>query len=328
MVMMYEDEFDLHGAAARWHSEIDAPYMDWVAFEAWLLIDPRHRTAYDEIASLDAEIIEDRNAIASRLPIRAFTHLDPAPARRSTRVAVAASLAAVAAAVVAVIGGGGKLHRDPQDRVIVVASGPTGRSLDLADGSRIRLDRNTRIAIASGKATVIDMVGGMANFRIRHDPSRPVTIHADGYEVRDVGTVFDVAALPQHLTVAVAEGSVGLRRSGADAGDEIMIHGGQRIDLDPKTGTLLRSAVAPQSVSAWQKGQLSYDDAPLSMVGADVSRYLDRPLVIDRSAADIRFSGVLTIGDGSRLVDQLAAVLPINARRIGGVVHFRRAGIR
>ena len=326
MVLMIEDDRDLHGKAARWHAEIDAPYMDWAAFEAWLSTGPQHRHAYDDIAALDAEIVDRRGAIASLFRETPAAKPVRAPSHRPIRIGVAASMMAAAAAIVAVVTG--PLHRTPKPRSVVFATRMNGRDLALADGSRITLDRNTRIAVSAGNAVTVDMTGGTANFRVRHDPNRMLTVRAAGYEIRDIGTVFDVAVLPGHVSVAVAAGQVSVRRSGADAADDTVLAGGQRIDLDAATGIALRSKVPPQSVSAWKQGRLSYDDAPLSVVGADVSRYVDRSLVVDPSAADMRFSGVLTIGDGSRLVDQLKAVLPIDARRVGGVVHLRRTGSR
>ena len=54
--------------AATWHARIDSPDMDWAGFGDWLAADPSHRTAYDSIALLDAEIGAAAPAIAALLP--------------------------------------------------------------------------------------------------------------------------------------------------------------------------------------------------------------------------------------------------------------------
>ncbi|MEG8017001.1 hypothetical protein [Sphingomonas sp. LR55] len=110
--------------------------------------------------------------------------------------------------------------------------------------------------------------------------------------------------------------------------DTTMLHAGQSLDITPSKQIAERRTVDPARVSDWTDGRLDYDGAPLALVAADISRYADAPLMVDPSAANLRFSGVLTIGDGSRLVDQLRAVLPIRARRDGGVVYLDAAGSR
>ena len=52
-------------AAVIWLQVIaqDEMDMDWVAFTGWLKADLLHRTAFDEIASIDAAAAEHRSAI-------------------------------------------------------------------------------------------------------------------------------------------------------------------------------------------------------------------------------------------------------------------------
>ncbi len=311
-------------AAAAWHARLESPDMDWAQFGVWLEADAEHRRAYESIALLDAEIAEAAPAIAARLPANDVDTVAPAAAMRPARWRLAA------------LGGGGALAAGLA-LLLVVPSAETAaqiyttgrsetRAVTLADGSRMQIDRGSRVTVSGARSPVIEIAQGAASFAVRHDPSRVLTVRAGGYEVRDIGTRFDVVSAHGRVAVTVAQGMVGVTPIGGASADMTTLHAGQALDITPATQIAERRSIDPARVADWADGRLEYDGAPLALVAADISRYADRPLMVDPSAADLRFSGVLTIGDGSRLVDQLRAVLPIRARAVGGVVHLDARG--
>ncbi|MEG8055318.1 FecR domain-containing protein [Sphingomonas aerolata] len=236
----------------------------------------------------------------------------------------------------AALGGGGALAAGLA-LLLVVPSAETAaqiyttgrsetRAVTLADGSRMQIDRGSRVTVSGARSPVIEIVQGAASFAVRHDPSRVLTVRAGGYDVRDIGTRFDVVSAHGRVAVTVAQGMVGVTPIGGASADMTTLHAGQALDITTATQIAARRSIDPARVADWADGRLEYDGAPLALVAADISRYADRPLMVDPSAADLRFSGVLTIGDGSRLVDQLRAVLPIRARAVGGVVHLDARG--
>ncbi|PZO73016.1 MAG: iron dicitrate transport regulator FecR [Sphingomonas taxi] len=315
--------------AAAWHARIDAPDMDWAGFGDWLEADPSHRAAYDSIALLDAEIGAAAPAIAALLPANDDSAADVAPVARPTRWRwLAAGTGGALAAGLAVLLVAPTLT-GPDDSVQTYATGVgETRAVTLADGSAMRLDRGSRVSVSGGTTPLIEVADGAASFSVRHHPSRTLIVRAGGYDVRDIGTRFAVVSAQGRISVAVAQGSVSVAPHTADGSAPTTLVAGQRLDIDPATGIAERREVAPTSVADWTDGRLDYDGAPLTLVVADISRYARTPLVVDPSAAGLSFSGVLTIGDGSRLLDQLRAVLPLRLRRADGVVHIERTGSR
>ncbi|HXH16236.1 MAG TPA: FecR domain-containing protein [Sphingomonas sp.] len=316
--------------AAAWHARLDSPDMDWEAFGQWLGSDPLHRDAYDSIALLDAEIGGAAPAIAALLPANDDETSDDlaatVPAKRATRWRWAAAgtgsaLAAGLAVLMVAPSGEGTAQ------IYATGRGET-RSVTLADGSRMQIDRGSRVSVSGGGSPVIEIAQGAASFAVRHDPSRVLMVRANGYDVRDVGTRFDVVSARGRVAVTVAEGTVSVTPTGGAQSDATMLHAGQSLNIIPDKQIAVRGRIDPARVADWADGRLNYDDAPLTLVAADISRYADGPLLVDPSAAGLRFSGVLTIGDGSRLVDQLRAVLPIRARRVGGAVYLDAARTR
>ncbi|MES3101688.1 FecR family protein [Sphingomonas faeni] len=315
--------------AASWHARLDSPEMDWEAFGAWLDADPSHRRAYDSIALLDAEIGKAAPAIAAAMPANddmvAETLAPARPARPSrwrwAALGTGGALAAGLAVLLAVP------SADTAAQLYTTGRGET-RAVTLADGSRMQVDRGSRVSVSGGTSPVIEIADGAASFAVRHDPSRLLMVRAGGYEIRDIGTRFDVVNARGRVAVTVAEGAVDVTPIGGSSVDTTMLHAGQSLNITPSKQIAERRTVEPARVSDWADGRLDYDGAPLALVAADISRYADAPLMVDPSAANLRFSGVLTIGDGSRLVDQLRAVLPIRARRVGGVVYLDAAALR
>ncbi|MDF0542966.1 FecR domain-containing protein [Sphingobium sp. H39-3-25] len=316
MNMPADREGDIAMEAASWHARIDAPDMDWDAFTAWLGADAAHRTAYDAIALIDADIDALRPAILAALPSNDME--DAAPPAGSSRIwwiggGVAAMVAL--AAVVAM-----RLPAPDTDNMVAYATCPDAtRMIALKDGSHILLDRNSRLALADGPSPRVDMRGGAAFFDVRHDPSRRFTISAAGYEVRDIGTRFDLVVTPRQLSIAVSDGRVVVAPKAARG---VTIAAGKRMDVMTGSGEAKVGPVDIAAVGAWRRGQLIYHAAPLTLVATDLSRYVGRQVAVDPAVGDLRLSGVLTISDGAGLVEQIEALLPVEAVDRGGTMRL------
>lgn len=302
-----QDRARIDAQAAQWHTRIDAPDMDWAAFGAWLDAGPAHRAAYDAVALLDAEIAARRDPIIASLPANDAVEDAPSHGRRRRwwiggGMALAAAIAALVLPRMATV---------PDAPMVAYSTGPAQtRMIALRDGSRILLDRNSRLALADGPSPRVEMRGGAAYFDVRHDPSRAFLIQAGGYEVRDIGTKFDVVMAPGRLGVAVSEGK--LTVAPRDGEGSILV-AGKRIDILTQTRAATVGPVAAASVASWRTGQLVYEATPLTLVADDLARYVGRPVMVDPAIGAMRVSGVLAIRDGAELVQQIEALLPVRA---------------
>lgn len=316
MTTSADDESDIVMEAAYWHARLDAPDMDWDAFAAWFDADPAHREAYEAVALLDADIDDWRDGIMAALPAN---DVEPdwqpdTPRRRWWIIGGTAVAAAIALMLMP------RWATVEPDAMIAYRTGPMEtRAIVLKDGSHILLDRNSRLALADGRSPRVEMQAGAAYFDIRHDPSRSLVISASNYEVRDIGTAFDVAVAPQRLSVAVSEGRLTV---GPSDGKGTTIVAGQRIDVSAATGQASVKPVKSADVGAWRGGQLVYQDTPLALVAMDVSRYVGRPVEVDPEIGNIRVSGVFAIGDGTGLIRQIEALLPVRALEAHGALRL------
>jgi transmembrane sensor len=286
--------------AVGWHLASDLPEMDWDAFSLWLEADPRHRAAFDEIALADAALAEHCAALRPAFA----ANDDTPPQRRWGRLAWPGS--AIAASLVAVLafqqfGPGAQTYQ----------TGSQARTVALEDGSSIELAPNSRLEVDGEQ---IALSGG-AWFDIRHDPSRQLSISADGVQITDIGTKFDVQAAAGQVRVEVAEGRV--RVSSEAMAHPVDLAQGRALAFDPKGGTATVTGLATSDIGEWRTGRLSFEAAPLTLVAADLARYAGVKVTVADKLGDRHFTGTLVIRDREAALRDLSQLMDLELGRSG-----------
>ncbi|MCB2047008.1 MAG: FecR domain-containing protein [Novosphingobium sp.] len=185
-------------------------------------------------------------------------------------------------------------------------AGAQSRTIALDDGSTVILAPRSTLEVAGRHQERMALSGG-AWFDVRHDPSRALTIEADGVQISDIGTQFDVQAAGGQVRVEVAEGKVEVR---SDAmAQPVRLTQGRSLSYDPKQGTALVRPVANNDIGEWRSGRLSFDMAPLTLVAADLSRYAGVEVTVDESLRSRAFSGTLVINNGDAAVRDLTQLM-------------------
>lgn len=292
--------------AVAWQSALESDDADWDGYAAWLEADPRHRQAFDSIALVSAAV-EDHKAEISKILEAQASPRPPrsVPARRWFFSGGVAAVLALAFAIPAIW--------LPPTTTSYTADAGESRSIALANGTHVTLSPSSSIVVHGADAAKIELAGGEAYFDVRHDPNRSLTVSAGGYHITDIGTRFAVNLSRGAFRVGVSEGSISVTSDQSDRG--VQVSAGHQLVTSGDALTL--SSVATAEVGSWRAGRLSYTDAPLPLVAADISRYSGRTVIVDPSLEKNHFSGTLVIGDGSRLLPDLATILAIQVRAEG-----------
>ena len=278
---------------------------DWLAFEAWLNGGDGRRAAYDEALMLSLAVDGEAAALTSRLERLADRS---APRRHS--MLWGGGLAAVAAVAVTFTA----LHPTPEPRatVYVTAKGER-RNVVLTDGTRVALNTDTRLTVAMhADRRELTLASGEAAFQVVHNPNRPFVVHLGDRMLRDIGTEFDASRRDGLISVTVREGMVALERP-EDSRRRLTLSPGSRAEHREGTQEVMVMAANADDALSWRSGRLIYRNRPLSEVAADLNLYGDAQIKPVGPAADLRFTGVLTIGAQSAMVQRLAGLLPVNA---------------
>ncbi len=243
----------------------------------------------------------------------------PAPRRRASVQGRRAAIAAVLVLGLAVSMSAAVVWR--LDRTSSETGVGEQRSQELPDGSIVALNVVTRARYdLNDRERVVNLKEGEATFVVRKDPERPFLVRAGGYEVRAIGTAFNVRNRDRSLDVAVKEGVVEVRRLAGGA-KPVLLRAGQRFHVQDTTEHTLKHAkisnISPTSVDEWRQRVLTYEDAPVDQVVRDLNRFYERPVSADPSLGRRHVTLRLVIDDRADTVQRLAVLLDADVRNAG-----------
>jgi transmembrane sensor len=244
-----------------------------------------------------------------------------------------AAFLAIAAAVVAVcftpIMRFLNLDRAEPVHVISTAAGEI-KQIVLRDGSKITLGAKTELSVHYGQCLrTILLNSGEALFDVAHDPHCPFIVIAGGGAITALGTEFSVRRTLDRVTVQVAEGTVNVQPRDAlvsvpwpkdpdipsVAWPDAQLTQGQEVTY---AGTQKRSAVAsedPRVATAWLDGRRVYRHEPLSYLIADIGRYFEEPIEVDRQVGDLQFTGLVYESQVKKFLQDLEVIFPVKVSR-------------
>lgn len=295
--------------AAAWFSALRRGPMsieEREAFDAWRA-DPVHQAALNHMHELWGEVSA----------IKELGVAVPEPRSRLQR------FAGVAAAVLLIVGGavGSSIYM-ARPNVVVTRVGEQ-RTATLEDGSVVGLNVVTRVTYdMKPEVRQVRLEEGEAVFFVKKDPTRPFLVDVGDYEIRAVGTAFNVRRRGGEVEVSVSEGVVAVKAlTGPRAGKEIArLPAGQQVKLGPAEELPL-APVAPvpvQSVAEWRMRVVAYEDATVQTVVDDLNRFFERPLTVDDPAlASRRVTLRLQVEDRERTVQNLGRLLDADIRAEG-----------
>jgi ferric-dicitrate binding protein FerR (iron transport regulator) len=264
--------------------------------------------------------------------------LSVATARRQGwwRVSRVVPLAAAAVLVIAValrIGPGGSDAGAPVTALSLGSVLRTGvgeqRTVDLPDGSRVQLGAASTLTLGEefGIATREVYLEGQAFIRVVHDTVRPFVVNAGGTRTVDLGTAFEVRAYPNEgVRVVVTEGSVEVRREDGTALPAAVLEAGDFAQLFEGADAVIRRQVDVERLVGWTRGDLTFDDAALSDVAAELERWFDIEVAVDGEAIEaLHLTAQLRIGESlEEILRVVELALPgVRAEREGRTITFR-----
>lgn len=273
-------------------------------FEAWRAQHAQHQYEYDLLARLwgAADVLP-------RARLEALCQADPVhqlPRRRFIQQALAAG---VAAAAVGLGWFGWQHHQLNYQDQLQTALGER-RQLELPDGSHLELNGRTQLQVNfSAGQRQVELLAGEVMFSVAHDTARPFVVTAGKGTVTVTGTRFDVRLDPARTRVAVEQGSVKVQ---GDGESQVVLTAGLGSQIDAQGKVAAAYAVDAAALTAWRKGKLVFNDAPLSEVVEEVSRYRVQPLrVAPGKVAALRLSSTFSSDDTDALLRALPSILPV-----------------
>ncbi|MFO1159480.1 MAG: FecR family protein [Reyranellaceae bacterium] len=319
--------------ALRWFGVLKDPKAsesDRLAFASWLKEKPEHEAAWRQAQKVwmrvgkigpafanspQATVVMPKPSPVKIEPpilratpsLRPIAPRRPSPTRRRGLLIAAAAMAAVAAPAAALLWRPGLLagHSTAVGERRTIAL-PDGSMVELAGASAISMEFTAdlrRIVLRDGEAF----------FEVVGDAARPFIVDAGATRTRAVGTAFDVKLVDGAVMVATKEQSVEVS---ADGRAPVVVGSGQQVRYDRGSLGDVRDADLAK-VEAWRQDRLTFHDAPLGDVVADLQRYrLGRILLTEARLGDMPVTAEIDTRQTDAALEAIAATLPVRAWRL------------
>ena len=298
-----DDRARIDAEASAWLARLKGPQRTAetrAALQHWLSADEAHQAAFERAIDL-WDLLPDAVAMGR----------GEAPYRQTLRLMTLAT----AASLLAMIGAGVATFYAGQGSVISTHVGER-RSTTLDDGSRIALNTGSRLTVHFARSERrISLDQGEAMFDVAHDPSRPFVVSVGNEQVKALGTAFVVRRDGDDVRVTLLRGRVEVTRQGERPELLAVLKPGDRLT----TGLVDKPRLdhpALDTVTAWRRGEILFNDTPLSDAVAEVNRYGKVHVVIaDPRLAALPVSGVFATDDVAEFAQAVAQLHGLHVRR-------------
>lgn len=281
----------------------DPAFSEWEAFTLWLEADPAHARAYDEVCAATADAVE----LMAAAPANDDAVHDQTRSGQTRRRLIGSAAAAIAL-LVGVWAFNGQTQRD----LYIVQTTP-------GETTRVTLDADTHVELAGGTAVTFDrkdrrfarLEHGQALFTVHHDAAHPFEVTVGKERLIDIGTVFDVRRDDDGLSVAVSEGAVQYDPAGAD----VRVSPGEVLRRPAGSVDYTLTKMPVEQVGEWREGRLTFENASLQ----DVAAQLKRATGIDYVAQDQggTISGSILVAPLRKDPASVGPLLGVSARAQG-----------
>ncbi|SMO62718.1 FecR family protein [Fodinibius sediminis] len=203
------------------------------------------------------------------------------------------------------------------------------KALTLRDGSKIRLNSNSKLWIYEpfGEGERKVRLKGEAYFEVVHDEDRPFIIHTPNASVKDLGTVFNVRAFPDddNVQVSVNEGKVSLWSSQQVETEAAILNPGQFGYLNLDNQTIEIDEFEHNNYLSWMNRRIIFDNMKLK----DVSRQLSRIYDVSFEYAspvikELTLSSTFERGSLEKALEVVALTLDLSYNRTENRIRWER----
>ncbi|MEJ1964475.1 MAG: FecR family protein [Gammaproteobacteria bacterium] len=295
----------IRAEAASWVTRLHGPDRSPAiehGLKEWLDEDSAHAKAFE----LATEVWQETADLPGTLPARQ-SRLAPVERPRRLRLVLAftaiVGLCAVGLACYSYYG---------RDSVLTTGVGER-RTVSLPDGSRIEINTSSQLVVKyDEQVRKVILKSGEAYFDVAKHQQRPFIVVAGEREVVAIGTEFLVRHEDSIVTVTLLEGRVAVAPATArneqdrPAPQVRVLAAGQRLKFARSEPPVLDTPSIERE-TAWQRGQLLFEDTPLKEAVSEFNRYSLVKIELATPALDrIRVGGTFRIGDSASFARAVA----------------------
>jgi transmembrane sensor len=293
----------INAEASAWLARLQGPQRTAeteAALQDWLRADVAHQTAFERATEI-WDLLPGAVTVGR-------SHAGERPARRFAPMAIAASMLAVV--------GAGTLTLYARQAPVLSTKIGEQQSTTLDDGSRVALNTNSHVTVHfARKERRVSLDHGEVMFDVAHDTARPFIVTVGNEQIKALGTAFVIRKDGDDVRVTLLRGRVEVTRDGAQPHLLAVLHPGERLSAGITDAPRV-DRPALEAVTAWRRGELLFDETPLSDAVAEVNRYDRLQVVIDDPhLRALPISGVFNTDDATEFAAAVAQLHGLKVHR-------------
>lgn len=206
---------------------------------------------------------------------------------------------------------------------LIVPKGKRSQLL-LSDGTKVWVNSGTKVIyprVFKGNKREI-YVEGEIYLEVAHNAEKPFFVNTSGFEVKVLGTCFDVFAYKQmEARVVLAEGSVQIK----DKNEKSIRMVPDELVSIVEDGIREKVQVNAGDYKAWIDGLMILHGENLNWLAERLSLYYGKKIVCDSSLYNEEVYGKLDLRDNlTDIIDFIKSMIPLSAREENGVIYLKR----
>lgn len=182
--------------------------------------------------------------------------------------------------------------------------------IHLEDGSAIWLSSGTNLTIdRTTEGETIARLNGEAYFDMTPDASRKFIVDLGQFQVKDIGTKFNIRAYQaeQSIATALVEGQIDLINNSGNS--FLTVKPGEFVQYDKSTHKISLNQQDPSIVTAWKDGKFVFIDQRLSKICKELENWYNIEIQIeDEKLANTRYTSVVRRSTTVQMVLKILAV--------------------
>lgn len=183
-------------------------------------------------------------------------------------------------------------------------------TIHLEDGSAIWLSSGTKLVIDKNqKGETIAKLNGEAYFELIPNPNRKFIVDLGQFQVRDIGTTFNVRAYESEQTISttLVDGQIDLIK---DSGKSFLtVKPGEYVQYNKTNNVIAVNQQDPSIVTAWKDGKFVFIDQPLSEICMELENWYNVEIQIDdQNLADTKYTSIVKRTTTVQMVLQILAL--------------------
>jgi transmembrane sensor len=217
------------------------------------------------------------------------------------------------------------LNQDKINETITYQTGASEiKSIELNDGSQIRLNENSSITLASGSGDDMSAtLTGQAYFDIVSIADRRFQVLTSESQISVLGTSFDVNTLRSSgkVIVAVSEGKVSFRSNGANS-EKILTENMVGI-FEKQSGTIFEESSEIYNYLSWLHGNIRFNNTSFEQVLHQLERIFDITNELeDSELSSLRLTANFNRGSLENVLNTISEGLNINYSMSNGIIRW------